>query len=182
MHPRLRERGFWTWLYERAADDDAPGPFRVRLALGAEHVVADVDESYGVTLLDGATGAELGWIDDAHWHPNCLRVGEVLALAGGQATAADRAAATLLLVPFAVITTHEDEERLGAAAEGAWRQLGFEGACSGLEWADFLLQDVEWYQAHERWWLRQPQDLHLKALYTVRVAENVRFPGWLSRL
>ena len=143
-----------------------------------------IAEGTSVTLLDLRTGAELGWIDDAHFHPNCLRAAEVLDLASRQPSPPTRHLATLLLLPFAVVTNEGDARALETAAQLAWEALGFEGTCSGLSIPDFRNELTEWHlDDRRRWCLRQvTTNVSARPLYSLRVAENPDFPAWLSDL
>ncbi|MDP1915243.1 MAG: hypothetical protein Q8L14_03290 [Myxococcales bacterium] len=137
-----------------------------------------------MTLLDLRTGTELAWIDDAHFHPSCLRPAEVLHPASRQAAPPTRHLATLLLLPFAVVTNEGDARTLETAAQLAWEALGFEGTCSGLSIPDFRNELTEWHlDERRRGCLRQvTADVSARPLYSLRVEENPDFPAWLSDL
>lgn len=182
---RVRTADFWRWLFGGDADFEDAADYALTVPAGGAHGLrAEVSEGASVTLVDLETGAELGWLDDAHFHPNCLRVEEVVQLSAAQASAGRRHEALLLLLPFAVATTDTDVARLERAVDEAWRALGFTGARPDLAFCWFGEAQAEWYlDARGRWCLRQPSgDLSLRPLYTLRVAENPDFPAWLSAL
>lgn len=135
-----------------------------------------------MTLVDLESGGELGGLDDAHFHPNCLRVDEVLQLAGAQAGQHREHAALLLLTPFAVATSEHDVNRLDQRVQAAWRALGFGDVPPSVTGCWFGDDQVQWHlDARGRWCLRQPTgDLSLRPLYTLRLEENPDLPAWLS--
>jgi hypothetical protein len=183
---RLRAPEFWNWLFcDEVAFEEARS-FELPLACDNGHGIrASVHEGVSITLSDLETGTELGWLDDAHAHPNCLRAQEVLYLARMRPSPERQHLATLLLLPFAVIASDgDDAPGLEPAALRAWEALGFEGRCPGLWIPRFHTEKVEWHlDVLGRWCLRQPSaDLSVRPLSSLRVAENPDFPAWLSRV
>ena len=181
---RLRAPEFWRWLLGGDVDFEEERSFDLMLPFGSGHGLrASVDEGMSATLSDLETGTELGWIDDAHFHPNCLRVDEALQVSAAQGAGRSKEA-LLLLLPFAVSTTLGDAERLRSAAKDAWECLGLEGQSPDVAMCSFEGERVEWYlDARRRWCLRQTSnDLVLRPLYTLRVEENADFPEWLSAI
>ncbi len=182
---RLRAPEFWRWLFDDDVSFDDERSFTLELLIGSgDGLNVAIAEGASVTLLDLRTGTELGWLDGAHFHPNCLRADEVLSLASTQAAPPKRHLATLLLLPFAVVTNEGDARALETAAQDAWEALGFEGTCSGLSTPDFRNELTEWHlDDRRRWCLRQVNaDVLARPLYSLRVAENPDFPAWLSDL
>lgn len=182
---RLRAPEFWRWLFEDDVSFEDERSFELALPCGSGRgLTVRIDEGTSLTLLDLGSGTELGWIDDAHFHPNCLRPAEALYVAGEQTEPAKQQLATLLLLPFAVIASDSDATELEAAAQRAWDALGFDGQCPGLEIPEFRGEEVEWHlDANGRWCVRQPvANLEVRPLYTLRTAENSSFPAWLSEI
>jgi hypothetical protein len=182
---RIRDTHFWSWLFG--------GDFLVPIeeSLDLEFCSANnhglrllVNIGTSATLLDLETHAELGWIDDAHFHPNCLRVDELLCVSKLQDTFEKRASTLLLLLPFAVATCEVDFQKLSVAVQLAWRQLGFDGECPGLENSKFIDALVEWsLDDRGNWYLRQTcNDLSVRSLYSLRLVSNLNFPRWLSEI
>lgn len=181
MHARLASEDFWSWLFEREVEVDDPARFEVVLPCGEQNGIrALVDEAYGITLADVGSGTELGWIDDAHWHPHCLRVHEVLTIAASQRGERTSAVAALLLSPFAVATTFDDAERHADRVAAAWEALGFRSEHPRPR--DFCDEGVDWFQVDGAWWLREDAARSSGTLYTLRVEQNDAFPRWLSAL
>jgi hypothetical protein len=182
---RLRTPEFWRWIFENEVSFEDERSFELALPCSAGRgLKAQIDEGISITLSDLGSGFELGWIDDAHFHPNCLRPAETLHLAGIQDAPAKQHLATLLLLPFSVIASDSDAEELVGAAQRAWAALGFDGQCPGLTIPEFRHEEVEWHlDANSRWCLRQPgSNLDVRPLYTLRVEENSDFPAWLSEI
>lgn len=180
---RLRAREFWRWAFEGDVSFDEELSFELALPCGSGRgLKAVIDEGTSITLGDLESGAELGWLDDAHFHPNCLRPMEALHVARMQSAPDQRRLALLLLLPFAVVTSDDEGEALERAAQDAWEAQDFDGACPGLGLAEFRDARVEWYRDEERrWWLRQSAaTLDLRPLYSLRVEQNPGFPAWLS--
>ncbi len=182
---RLRAGAFWRWLFKGEASFEDERSFTLELIIASgDGLNVEVAEGTSVTLVDRREGTELGWLDDSHFHPSCLRADEVLSLASSQTDPARRHLATLLLLPFAVVTSDPDAAVLQTAAQQAWEAAGFEGTCPGLQLAEFPEAHVEWHlDDRRRWCLRQvSDDLSVRPLYSVRVEENPDFPAWLSEL
>jgi hypothetical protein len=181
---RLRAPGFWNWHFGEDVELDGKREFDLRLPCDGHGLLASVHEGLSVTLSDLESGTELGWIDDAHFHPSCLRASEVLHVAGVQTSHEITRLATLLLLPFAVVTSDTDAKAMETAAQRAWEESGFVGACPALTLLDFRSQKVEWFlDSKRRWSLRQQSaDLAVRPLYTLRVEDNPEFPPWLSAI
>lgn len=173
----------WRWLLEGQDSFSEEQSFELTLPCGVSHgLSAQIDEGSSVTLLDLETSTELGWLDDAHFHPNCLRAAEVLFVAAAQDSLEKRCLATLLLLPFAVVTTDSETTAIRSHGQHAWNALGFAGECPGLHLPEFDHQFVDWYlDSKGRWCLREKvTDLSARPLYTLRVDDNPDFPAWLS--
>jgi hypothetical protein len=182
---RLREPEVWRWLFEDDVSFDEEQSFELALPCGEVHgLKAKIDEGTSVTLFDRETSTELGWLDDAHFHPNCLRAAEVLFVAASQDSQEKRRLATLLLLPFAVVTTESAAKAIRSHAQAAWTGIGLAGDCPGLHIPEFDDQLVEWHlDSRSRWCLRErATDLNARPLCTLRVEENPDFPAWLSRI
>jgi hypothetical protein len=182
---RLQRPEFWRWLLNGEAEFEEELEFELTLMLGTdEGIRASVHEGMMVTLVDLFSGTELGWIDDFHFHPNCLRVSEALRLAEAQRAQGRHDEALLLLAAFTVATTDAELELLATSVASSWTALGLAAPPPSPTWSDFVGQSTEWFRDNRsRWCLRQAaDDLDLRPLYSLRVEENPEFPAWLSAI
>ncbi len=180
---RLKAPEFWRWLFEHDCTFDEETSFELTLPFAEEQGLrVHVKEAADVTLCDLKTGLTLGWLDDGHPHPHCLRVTETLRLASAQHGVSDEA--LLLLCPFTVATTEEEIAQLEQAVLGAWRRLGLEGEGPEVGRCWFGDEGVRWQRdGQDRWSLRpSEQNSFEHALTTLRVDENLEFPAWLSHV
>ena len=130
--------------------------------------------------------AELGWDDQAHWHPHVLRW-EELDLIGRAAALRDPAAshpglAVLLLYRFAPICDEADAELAFPLLETAWAEIGVDGGRAHermLQRTDARTAGFKWQLADGRWVLSQDEPNPERELYTLRNADNDEFPHHL---
>jgi hypothetical protein len=67
---RLRAGAFWRWLFKGEASFEDERSFTLELIIASgDGLNVEVAEGTSVTLVDRREGTELGWLDDAHFHP-----------------------------------------------------------------------------------------------------------------
>jgi hypothetical protein len=128
---------------------------------------------------------ELGWDDQAHWHPHVLRCEELdlfcRCIARQDTSLPHPGVPLLLLCRFAPVTDSEDSERALFLLREAWHSLGLfthDQIRKFLRSVDYRGTGVAWRQDnHQRWILHLDRDLHPDVgLYTLRCQENPDFP------
>ena len=128
---------------------------------------------------------ELGWDDQAHWHPHVLRCDELevicRCIARQDSNLLHPGIPLLLLCRFTPITDSEDSERALSVLREAWHSIGlFDDAQINrfLVMVDYRGTGVEWrFEDNQRWMLYLDRNLHPKVgLYTLRCPENPDFP------
>lgn len=128
---------------------------------------------------------ELGWDDQAHWHPHVLRCEELdkicRSVARQDASLPHPGVPLLLFCRFAPVTDSGDSEHAISLLREAWRSLDLfddPQICEFLKMVDYRATGVEWRQdAQLDWALHLDRDLHSKVgLYTLRCKDNPDFP------
>jgi hypothetical protein len=129
---------------------------------------------------------QIGWDDQAHWHPNTLRW-EELDLFGRCLALADPSLPhpglpVLLLNRFTPVCLNTDADVAFPLIEGAWRSLGlFDGRRLDdlVERFDRRHAEFVWTQEPCGWTLGQPEGADERTgwdCYTLRTADNPDFP------
>jgi hypothetical protein len=188
--------GFWAdYLFL----EDGPG--EERPALDGARLDFGVCPGYQVSLsLDrhlcyhglgfiypgAASTVEIGWDDQAHWHPNALRweeldlIGRCLAL--NDPTLPHPGLPVLLLNRFTPVCLNTDADAVFPLIESAWRFLGlFAGRQLDevVEKYDRRHAEFVWGEEAVGWVLGQAEGAEERTgwyCYTLRVAENDAFP------
>ncbi|PWU18244.1 MAG: hypothetical protein C5B50_09605 [Verrucomicrobia bacterium] len=128
---------------------------------------------------------ELGWDDQAHWHPHVLRCEELdlfcRCIAVKDPGLPHPGVSLLLFSRFAPVTDSEDSHRALSVLSEAWKSLKLfddEEIADFLKMVDFRSTGVEWQRDQQlNWTLHLDRDLHPgTGLYTLRCAENPEFP------
>jgi hypothetical protein len=134
---------------------------------------------------EGGGLAELGFDDQAHWHPHVLRVEELdwicRCAALSDFNLPHPGIPLLLLHRFAPICTDGDFGFLSPMLKEAWRSLGGMSEYDVealLNRADLRRGEFHWNRSHEGdWTIHQDENPQLQVgLYSLRVAENGEFP------
>nr|BFE32315.1 hypothetical protein GCM10010200_045660 [Actinomadura rugatobispora] len=201
----MAEPGFWSaYLFE----DDAPDfeeeePCRAEFDVGDGHaLVLDVDLAYGafelaVAVPGTAEPIQVGWDDQAHFHPHVMRWSELdlLARAAALRDAELRHPGPFLalLARFAVLDEQDDPDAMAPLVDGAFH-LVRPGTVSGLR-----PETREWYELRDLrgtgllWTTRpdghpavdQPLDISIeRPLYSLRAPDSDDFPfaAWAALL
>jgi hypothetical protein len=133
---RIRKREFWTnayWLTypDDEAEDLAKRTIRFEVTDCHALVLGLDDGFYFFSLglsVDGADPIDLGWDDQAHWHPHVLRWRELDAIGGAVArrdpSLVHPGVPLLLLMRFAPITDEVDGGIAHHLIGRAWDRLG----------------------------------------------------------
>lgn len=214
---------FWTDYYfetdaeiEKIVDESLPieeritqtvyrGPYRAldhcewkfSLADGSVlHLTADNDLAYfSLDFFDPhGTRKQMGWSDQAHWHPHCLRWAEVDWIARWVAAHDSRlphpGVIAALLMKFVIIVDNENADHLFPTFEESYRSLNCldENTIESLiRRHDYRRAHIEWRQ-HETlgWHMHQDRDVWMETglpLYSLRrivegedVDEDEQFP------
>jgi hypothetical protein len=161
---------------------------RLDLPLGDSVLRLQFDpDIHEVTLLLIAQGEklQLGWDDQAHWHPHVLRFEELdlfcRCIARLDPSLPHPGVPLLMFCRFAPVTDSEKSARAITLLHEAWRSLGLfnpEQIGNFMRIVDYRGTGVEWRQdSHARWNLYLDRDLHPEiGLYTLRCGENPDFP------
>lgn len=162
---------------------------RLTFPLGACGLALDFNCSLDYFSLEilkaDGTAVEIGWDDQAGWHPHVLRWEELDAI-GESLARHDRdvphpGLAVLLLARFAPITDADDAARMIPVVRQAWARVGAPPAAA----LDDLIARLdkrgagfEWRRdAATGWTLHQDRPFdHRPHLYTLRSASNPEFP------
>jgi hypothetical protein len=141
--------------------------------------------SHEITLFlrdAGGRVSQLGWNDQAHWHPNALRWQEIDVISRACSRVSVElehpGLALLLLWPFSALGDDEPVEDAFASVLAAWRSLDLPEADAPLDGADFRGQHVRWVcDARGRWYPLQEETRETRmALYSLRHPDNEQFP------
>jgi hypothetical protein len=127
---------------------------------------------------------QLGWDDQAHWHPHVLRCEELDLICQCIARQDDSlphpGIPLILLCRSAPVTDSEDSEQALWTLREAWHSLGLfdaEQINKFLQVVDFRGTGVEWRRdERKRWVLLQEDEDPRVGLYTLRFSENPDFP------
>jgi hypothetical protein len=128
---------------------------------------------------------ELGWDDQAHWHPHVLRCEELdlicRCVARQDPTLPHPGVTLLLFCRFAPVTDSEDSGRALSLLREAWQSLDLfdePQICKFLKIVDYRGTGVEWRRdTQQNWVLHLDRDLHPRVgLYTLRCTDNPDFP------
>ncbi|MGC4046052.1 MAG: hypothetical protein QM758_19855 [Armatimonas sp.] len=165
--------------YELEEDQDFQFPINERYTLKLTGGI--IEEFF---LRDAAEQEEfkLGWDDESHWHPHCLRWKELIAISQHVGTE-DANIAVLLLAPFAPICNDGDAAVAHPALKKAWESLNLFTDDEIQRWIDTFDTregNYQWRQ-NERgdWYMYQaPEDSerHWFPLYSLRTEEDADFP------
>ncbi|MFY0568640.1 hypothetical protein ACN28E_33135 [Archangium lansingense] len=112
--------------------------------------------------------AQLGWMDDAHWHPHALRWEETIRAAEGLTEG--RSEALLLLTLFTPTTPTDDREQVSRLLEAASRETGIpEPVREQILSVASIAVDAEWRCDAGRWVIEGK-------VYSLRDPRNPSFP------
>lgn len=189
---------FWTdllWVTEPDEDDEDEGAYpalqdftwcirfrehALRLSLDEDLVEATLDVQAG----DGDP-AQLGWDDQAHWHPHVLRWEELDLICRAAAVLDPKLVhpgpLLLLLHRFAPICEGDDVDHVFGLLGQAWADVGFgeEDTLELVELRDARGAGFRWREdaASGRWFIEQAEasDSAME-LYTLRREDNPEFP------
>lgn len=140
-----------------------------------------------LSLYDFEEEIQLGWDDEAHWHPHCLRWRELIPLCDYISQQNPEVPypgwILLLLFRFAPICSDEDAEIAYPALKESWESLGLfsqDDIQRLIETADFRKGRFVWSQDEQgNWLVDQAEDDWKKTgfmLYSLRHIENPDFP------
>ncbi|WP_433789016.1 hypothetical protein [Actinoplanes sp. CA-252034] len=137
LQSRLDDPAFWGAYFFEADDDaddsgedDEPGPIIVEFEVGGGYaLVLDIDGCFdmvdlGLRVPGESELLEIGWDDQAHWHPDSLRWAELDLIARAAAvldpTLAHPGAVLALTGRFVVLDAHDDVEAIGPVMDAAF--------------------------------------------------------------
>jgi hypothetical protein len=136
-------------------------------------------------LRPGAKPVQLGWDDQAHWHPHVLRWEELDFVCRCVTLADDRLThpglALLLLHRFTPITDGEDAGAVLALLRSAWRSVGVRDGRTIdrlVRRMDARGEGFDWQLDEKRGWTLRQDDWmsHDRGLYTLRSKGYRKFP------
>lgn len=133
---------------------------------------------------------QLGWDDEAHWHPHVLRWAELdaicRAVSKNDSSLPHPGLPLPLLYRFASVTVGDDAEDIFETLEQAWRGLDLFSNDEVAEFSrkyDYRAAGFVWRPDDERGWLIHQDDtlrqgdgnMYDADLYTLRLADNPEF-------
>ena len=190
-------RRFWTdyfWITDavgEAATDPYPelGDCELRFRVGPRHaLVLRLDPWLSYISLDlsvaGGAPIELGFDDQAHWHPHVLRWEELdricASIARDDPALPHPGVPLLLLFRFAPVVDEDDARRASSLLDAAWDRLGLFSArerLSPFDRVDLRGSNVRWVRkrgGHRV--LEQAAGRQDRVLYSLRRREAAAFP------
>ena len=198
LRARARDKRFWTdylfiteadWASDPAYPDLVGAHVELRLArdLG---LVLELDHMGNFSLCLRRPGRpepeEIGWDDQAHWHPHVLRWEELDLLCRCASLADDSVrhpgALVALLSRFTPICEGDDVDRVLPLLEGAWRSLSLfdkHEITKLVERFDLRQGRFAWQESQGVHTLHQPEEAQRSSgfhLYTLRRPQNEKFP------
>jgi hypothetical protein len=186
-----RSPQFWSdYLFLTDAEPENTVQWVIDFPLGTADVLRlDIDlgaSDVSLQLVVGGDALALGWDDQAHWHPHCLRWSELQAigrrLADRGLPQVDTDSALLLLFRFAPVASDLDATVALPALTAAWSRLiatSPDGLAQAIGRADFRTAGVSWvHHPGFGWAIRQRQPLapDQPEVYSLRVPGG-QFPA-----
>ena len=179
----LKSPDFWCWYWMTEGWEAHARMARPEVALRFGHpgqgpaLVLEVSQYERTLYLEHPRlpeQAQLGWLDDAHWHPHVLRWEETVRAverwAGVETTHRQRSEALLLLALFTPVTRTEDRAQVSRLLDAASVEVGTPAPVREvvLTHASHAV-DAEWRCDAGRWVLEGH-------VYTLRHPRNRSFP------
>lgn len=171
----------WYWLVDgwRERTDIAVPEKALRLGLVGQRptLVLNVTRFERTLYLDHPSlseKAQLGWLDDAHWHPDVLRWEETECasryLANAAGTRPRPSEALLLLAIFTPVTRSDDCARVTQLLDAASVEVGIPSqAREHVLWHASSPYNAEWRRDAGRWVLEGE-------VHSLRYLDNPSFP------
>jgi len=193
LRPLLRDPDFWARYFwdESGPEIEIPGgnvdiDFARVDGYALRFHLSDNIGSMALSLVHPGTGepVELGWDDQAHWHPHVLRWEELDLVSRFMSRAdpdfAHPGLTLLLLCRFAPICVNDAPDTVQPLLGEAWRSLGIlkdEQIQGHMEFVDRRQDGFCWRQGPLGWTIDNDQGGPNAAdVYSLRNAENPEFP------
>lgn len=190
--PHLSDPSFWArFFFEEEGDDDEDLPEEleecsVPLMLDERHgLVLDLDLSVDYHSLSVVAPGldepvEVGWDDQAHFHPHVFRWDELdllcRALAVADPSLAHPGTPLALLCRFAFLSGGEDLDAITPLLTAAFHRLRpdridgyWPTARDWLDWRDLRDTGVTWHRDENGNWTVDQQSEHSRDLYSMRI-------------
>jgi hypothetical protein len=183
----LHRRDFWLGNFFKADPPEPfpelagspiacalPGNYELRLSINADSLNPTVSLAHPSL----SATVELGWDDQAHWHPDLFRWEELDAVC--RCVAADEPELPhpgwplLLLYRFAPATPDDDAIGIASTIRRAWESAAvlepseYEPLIAAYDRRD---RDYEWLYSRRRGWSLEGEDV-----YSLRTMDNSEFP------
>ncbi|HEX8701496.1 MAG TPA: hypothetical protein VF815_21895 [Myxococcaceae bacterium] len=179
----LKNPDFWWWYWMAEGWEAHQKIAKPQEALRFGHpgqglgLVLEVSEYERTLYLEHprlSEPAQLGWLDDAHWHPDVLRWEETVRAAerliGGASAPLRRSEALLLLAVFTPVTRTDDREQVTRLLDAAAVEVGVPALVHDLiHFHASNASDAEWRCDDGRWVI-------LGEVYSLRDPRNRSFP------
>ena len=188
----LKQREFWTsYLSGEPLTESPDGDIRFDVSPTAGLVLDLAEPTLYLRHAGSERPAQLGWDDEAHWHPHVLRWAELDAICRAVAindpSLPHPSVPLLLLNRFAPVTVGDDAEAIFETLEQAWRGLDLFSDDEVAEFSrryDYRAAGFVWRPDVECGWLIHQDDtlrqgdeyLHHADLYTLRLTRIPDFP------